>query len=64
METGCFMTFLGIFSTQDEKYYFCMDGSTQDEIEPTQGEIEHQNKYPSGGGGVWARWGAEERGPE
>ena len=27
------------------KYYFCVEGSMQDEIEPTQGEIEHQNEY-------------------
>ena len=50
------------FSTQGEKYYFCMEGSTQDEIEPTQGEIEHQNKHqhkhPSWGLGVGARVGA------
>ena len=30
METGLLHDFLGIF----EKYYFCMEGSTQDEIEP------------------------------
>ena len=34
------MTFLEIFSMQGEKYYFCMEGSMRDEIEPTRGEIE------------------------
>ena len=32
------MTFWGIFSTQGETYYFHMEGSMQDEIEPKRGE--------------------------
>ena len=57
---GCFMPFLGIFSTRGEKFFFCLKGRSQDEIEPMQSEIEHRNenwnKHPSWGG-VWARWG-------
>ena len=60
---SCFMTFLGIFSTWGEKYYFLMEASMWDEIEPMQGELEHQNKHqkwtsepgecgPDGGGGL------------
>ena len=62
---GCFMTFLGIISTQGEKYYFYVEGSTRDEIEPIWGDIEHQNKHwnkhPSWWGGMCARVGG--RGP-
>ena len=57
------MTFLGIFSTRGEKYYFHMEGSTQGEIEPMRGEIEtdigklgklrkKQISF-SGGGDLW-----------
>ena len=40
METGLLHDFFGIFSMQGEKYYFCMEASLQDEIEPMWGEIE------------------------
>ena len=37
------------FSTWGDKYHLHMEGSTQDEIEPMWGEIEHQNEHPSWG---------------
>ena len=33
------MTFLGIFSTRGEKYYFCVEGSTRGEIETNIGKL-------------------------
>ena len=50
METGLFRDFFGNFSTQGEKYYFCMEGSTRGEIEPMWGEIETNL-----GNGRWGR---------
>ena len=40
METGLLHNYFGNFSTSDERYYFCMKGSMQDEIEPMWGENE------------------------
>ena len=52
METGLLRDYFGIFSMHGEKYYFCMEGSMQGEIEPTEGEIEmnFQTNVPAGGG--------------
>ena len=43
METGLLHDLFGNFSTRGEKYYFCMEGSTPDEIEPPS--------QPADGGG-------------
>ena len=51
METELLQDFFGNFSMQSEKYNFYMEGSMWYEIEPTQGEIDHRNEYPSWGGG-------------
>ena len=40
IEIGLLHDYYGNFSMQGERYYFHMEGSTQGEIEPTQGEIE------------------------
>ena len=40
MEMGLPHDYFGNFSTQGEGYYFCVEGSTQGEIEPMRGEIE------------------------
>ena len=34
METGLLHDYFGNFSTRGERYYFCMEGSMQGEIEP------------------------------
>ena len=54
METGLLHDFLGIFSTRGEKYYFCMEGSTRDEIEPMRLNIKTNIKIniPAGRGRV------------
>ena len=75
METGLLHDFFGNFSTRGEKYYFCMKGSMQDEIEPMHGKIETnietdiEMNIPAGGGvppsqpdgsrQEEARWGLE-----
>ena len=59
METGLLHDFCGIFSMRGEKYYFRMEGSTWDEIEPTWGEIETsiQTNIPARGGYPSSRLG-------
>ena len=49
MEMGLLYDFLGICSTWGEKYYFRMEESMQDEIEPMRGEIEHEMNIPARG---------------
>ena len=60
MELGLLHDFLEFFFQQGRKYYFHTKGIMQDQIEPTQGEIEHRNEHPSWTGGALARWGAWE----
>ena len=40
METVLLHNYFGNISTWDERYYFHVEGSTRDEIEPMLGEIE------------------------
>ena len=40
MKAGLLHDYYENFSTQDKKYYFCVEGSTQGEIESMRGEIE------------------------
>ena len=40
METGLLQDYFGKFSTWDERYYFPVERSMHDEIEPKQGKIE------------------------
>ena len=37
---GLLRDFMWNFSTRGERYYFCVEGSTQGEIKPSWGEIE------------------------
>ena len=61
---GLLHDYFWIFSIHGEKYYFCMEGSMQGEIEPTQGEIEMsiETNIPAGGG-VWGGLARLEQGP-
>ena len=40
METGLLHDYFGNLSMRGERYYFCVEGSTQGEIESMQDEIE------------------------
>ena len=70
MEMGLLHNYVQIFLMHGEKYYFCMEGSMQSEIEPTQGEIEMNTEINMTAGGcgesfqIWAgtRLGAGEWG--
>ena len=59
METGLFHDFFGNFSVRSVKYYFRAEGSTPDEIQPKQGEIETNNKtnIQDGGQTEGPEWG-------
>ena len=46
METGLLHDYFGNFSTRGERYYYCMEGRKQ-------GEIETNIEMNMGGGGRW-----------
>ena len=58
MESGLFRDFFGNFSTRGERYYFCMEGSMQGEIETNIRELRKTQISFLGGGYLWwVRWG-------